>query len=93
MSLPFRTDREGWHFRMAHSALSRGLEREVPVITWDFASDGGWLEAAGVTCIGYGPGEMQVMHALDESVSLELLRESVAGYALLVLGLDGQEQQ
>lgn len=84
----FGTDPEGELFQTAHAALEAGLGHEVPVIAWDFASDGGWLQAAGVPCIGYGPGEMRVMHAVKESVSLELLAEAVAGYAWLAQALD-----
>ncbi|MEM7246445.1 MAG: M20/M25/M40 family metallo-hydrolase [Acidobacteriota bacterium] len=87
VSKPFGTDRNGPLFTGAHSLLCEGLDRDVEVIPWDFASDGGWLHAAGVTCLGYGPGTMKVMHAVAESVSLELLKESVSGYALLSLAL------
>ena len=84
----FGTDPKGELFRKAHLALEESLAHAVPVISWDFASDGGWLQAAGVPCIGYGPGEMKVMHAIQESCSLDLLAEAVDGYALLATALD-----
>jgi succinyl-diaminopimelate desuccinylase len=89
ISRPFSIDPEGACFQGALSALTEGLGRAVEVLAWDFASDGGWLHAAGVPCLGYGPGEMRVMHAVNESVSVELLQESPLGYALLALSLDG----
>ena len=90
ISQAFGTDPNGELFSSAHRRLEAGLGHEVEVISWDFASDGGWLQAAGVPCIGYGPGEMQVMHAVRESCSLDLLAEAVPGYALLALALDGE---
>lgn len=84
----FGTDPEGELFRSAHRALEESLAHAVPVISWDFASDGGWLQAAGVPCIGYGPGEMKVMHAIQESCSLDLIAEAVDGYAVLATALD-----
>ena len=88
VSKAFGTDPEGELFAGAHAALEAGLGHEVPVISWDFASDGGWLQAAGVPCIGYGPGEMKVMHAVQESCSLDLLAEAVSAYAILASALD-----
>jgi putative selenium metabolism hydrolase len=88
VSRPFGTDPDGELFRRARTALEAGLGRDVPAIAWDFASDGGWLEAAGVPCIGFGPGRMDVMHAVGESCELDLLAEAVAGYAFLALALD-----
>ena len=88
VSQAFGTDPEGELFRTAHRALEEGLGREVATIRWDFASDGGWLQAAGVPCLGYGPGDMQVMHAVQESCSLDLLAEAVTGYAVLAQALD-----
>ena len=87
VSRPFTIDRNGATFLSAHRALSTGLGRDVPVIPWDFASDGGWLASRGIPCVGFGPGDMRSMHVVDESVSIDLLVEAAAGYALLALGL------
>lgn len=87
VSRPFATAEESGLARAAHEALTTGLGRSVDFITWDFASDGGWLAAAGVPCIGYGPGEMRLMHAVDESVSLKLVGEAVLGNAILAHAL------
>jgi putative selenium metabolism hydrolase len=88
VSRPFGTDPQGELFRSARLALEEGLARAVPAISWDFASDGGLLQAAGVPCLGYGPGDMEVMHAVQESCSLDLLTEAVSAYALLTMALD-----
>ena len=88
VSRPFGTDPEGEIFAHALSTLASGLGGDVRAIPWDFASDGGWLEAAGARVLGYGPGDMSCMHARDESVSLELLERAVMGNLLLLLSLD-----
>ena len=88
VSRPFMSDRAGETLLSAHLALVEGLSRDVPVIPWDFASDGGWLASRGIPCVGLGPGDMRSMHVADESVSVDLLVESAAAYALLVLGLE-----
>lgn len=87
VSRGFRTPSDGTLFRGALQLLEEAMGRTVPVLAWDFASDGGWLHAAGVPCIGHGPGEMELMHAARESVSTDLLCEAVASYALLAAGL------
>jgi putative selenium metabolism hydrolase len=88
VSRAFSTPPDAPLLRAARESLVHGLGHAVDVIPWDFASDGGWLAATGVTCVGYGPGDMPLMHATGESVSLDLLEECTAGYALLALGLD-----
>lgn len=88
VSLPFATDPEGVPFRAALATLRSGLGGEPEAMAWDFASDGGWLERAGATCVGYGPGDLACMHVRDESVSVELLERAVMGNVLLVVSLD-----
>ena len=87
VSRPFSVAEDAAPFASARAALASGLGRHVEAMAWDFASDGGWLHAAGVSCVGFGPGEMKVMHAADESVDLDLVVEAVAGNALLALSL------
>ena len=88
VSRPFATDPDGVVFRHALATLRSGIGADVRAIPWDFASDGGWLEAAGARCLGYGPGDMTCMHARDESVSLDLLERAVLGNLLLLLSVD-----
>lgn len=87
VSRAFVTDRSSPLLDAARRALGLAIEREAETTTWDFASDGGWLHAAGVPCIGYGPGEPRVMHAIDESLRIDRLREAVLGNIALTLAL------
>ncbi|RJT04879.1 M20 family metallopeptidase [Halococcus sp. IIIV-5B] len=43
------------------------------LVTKPAATDGGWLAAAGVTCVVCGPSELGEAHTKDESVSLDAL--------------------
>lgn len=88
VSRPFSTDPDGALFSCLRASLAEGLGRDVEAIAWDFASDAGWIAGAGIPCVGYGPGDMRAMHVVDESVALDLVVESAAGYALLALALD-----
>lgn len=88
VSRPFSTDPEGEPLIAALATLRSGLGRNIEAVAWDFASDGGWLEAAGATCLGYGPGDLACMHVRDESVSVALIEEAVMGNVLLLCSLD-----
>ncbi len=71
----------------AQQALSTALGRHVPVDVWPFFTDGGFLHAAGVPCIGFGPGDPAMAHVLDERMPVEQLLEATAGYMALALTL------
>lgn len=88
LSRAFATDPASREFRACREALSQALERDVPGIAWDFASDGGWLAQGGAVVVGFGPGEAACMHARDESVLLSSLSEAVVGNAALLVALD-----
>lgn len=49
------------------------------------------FRAAGVPCLVYGPGELEVMHAIDESVPISQLERAVEGYAAIVSHLLSSE--
>jgi acetylornithine deacetylase/succinyl-diaminopimelate desuccinylase-like protein len=54
---------------------------------WPFATDGGHFVAAQMTCIGFSPAWEEVIHTVDERISLALMVEAFAGYAALALEL------
>lgn len=72
---------------LARRLLEDGLQRQVPIGVWRFATDGGHLFAAGVRCIGFGPGDEAMAHVADERLDIEQLVEATAGYMALALGL------
>lgn len=69
----------------AQSGLEAALDRQVEVSTWRFATDGGHFAAAGVTVLGFGPGDDAVVHTVEERLPIDQLAESVVGYAALSL--------
>jgi len=71
----------------AAAALSAVLGRPVPLGLWRFATDGGHFEEAGTPCIGFSPGWEEVIHTVDERISIDLMVEAFAGYMALGLGL------
>jgi succinyl-diaminopimelate desuccinylase len=71
----------------AEAALSAVFGRPVPIGLWRFATDGGHFVEAGAPCIGFSPGWEEVIHTVDERISIDLMVEAYAGYMALALGL------
>jgi succinyl-diaminopimelate desuccinylase len=71
----------------AQEAVSEALGRQVPVEVWPFYTDGGFLHAAGIPCIGFGPGDPAMAHVVDERLPIAQLLEATAGYMALALRL------
>ena len=71
----------------SHQVLSHALSRPVELIIWPFATDGGHLMEAGVPTIGFGPAEINQLHTVGESISLDMLIEGMLGYMALALEL------
>ena len=81
----FTTPADHTWLRGAQSCLESALERSVGVDTWRFATDGGHFAQAGVTVIGFGPGDDALVHTVEERISVEKLVESVVAYMALSL--------
>lgn len=75
------------HLLAAREALTAALGRPPEVGVWTFCTDGGHLAAAGVPCIGYGPGEERMAHVTDERLSVAQLLEATVGYMAMALRL------
>ena len=71
----------------AQTAVSEALGRQIPIEVWPFFTDGGFLHAAGIPCIGFGPGDPAMAHVVDERLPIEQLLEATAGYMALALHL------
>jgi len=78
---------EAPEWRAARNGVEGALGRPVAVGLWQFTTDGGLLRAAGVPCIGFGPGEEAMAHVVDERVSVDQLVEATAAYMGLALAL------
>jgi succinyl-diaminopimelate desuccinylase len=72
----------------AQSILSETLKRPIAVDTWQFATDGGHLMAAGIPTIGFGPGDPALAHTNRERLPVSMLVEAVAGYLALATQVD-----
>jgi succinyl-diaminopimelate desuccinylase len=79
----FLLDLEDPLLRAAHQAVEEALEHPVELGVWTFCTDGGFIYAAGVPCIGFGPGEETMAHVRDERIEIDQLVEAVAGYMAL----------
>lgn len=75
----------------AQGAISEALGRAVPIEIWPFFTDGGFLHAAGVPCIGFGPGDPAMAHVVDERLPVAELVDAVAGYMALASRLGRTE--
>jgi putative selenium metabolism hydrolase len=71
----------------SRAALEEAFGRDVPVRRWEFATDGGHLMAAGIPCVGFGPGDETLAHTNQERVPVAQLRDAALGYAALALRL------
>ena len=67
--------------------LSAVLGRAVPVGLGRFATDGGYFVEAGTPCIGFSPAWEEVIHTVDERISIDLMVDAFAGDMALGLGL------
>lgn len=68
--------------------LAEALGADIPVGVWRFATDGGHFALAGMTCVGFGPGDDLLAHTVNESIGLDELEAGLRGYAALARELD-----
>jgi succinyl-diaminopimelate desuccinylase len=72
----------------ARRVLGETLGQLPEIDVWRFATDGGRLAAAGVTTIGFGPGDPALAHTNRERVPIGALVDGVAGYMALASRLN-----
>lgn len=63
--------------------LNRTFDRRVEVGHWRFATDGGHFAEAGLTVIGYGPGDETLAHTAREHIAIDELAQALRGNAAL----------
>ena len=54
---------------------------------WQFATDGGHLNSAGIPCVGFGPGDDRLAHTNQERLGIADLEQSTATYSPLIVAL------
>lgn len=96
----FETDMQGnnpaYVLATDHPALLAACAALEPVIgptesvgMWNFATDGGHFSAAGLACIGFGPGDEFLAHTVNEHVPIEQIATALDGNAALARSLPG----
>jgi len=69
----------------AISVLKDAIGLEKPSDVWRFATDGGHFAKAGLTVIGFGPGDDKLAHTVEESIGIAELDKALAGNRALAL--------
>jgi acetylornithine deacetylase/succinyl-diaminopimelate desuccinylase-like protein len=80
-----------WAIEEDHLLVQAGLEvrkliglDEAPAGKWNFSTNGiYWAGKAGIPSIGFGPGDEETAHTINDSVSLDDMVRSTAFYALI----------
>ncbi len=79
-----------WSFEeshpFAHAAVetSRAIGLETTTGKWNFSTNGAyWAGIAGIPSVGFGPGEEEVVHTIDEHVRVDDIVRAAEWYALL----------
>lgn len=68
----------------ARDTLAVALGRPVSVRTWGFATDGGHLAEVGIPCLGFGPGQENLAHTVQERIAIDELVAGMVGYMALI---------
>ena len=71
----------------AKRAIDSATGKESPVDVWQFATDGGHLNSAGIPCVGFGPGDDRLAHTNQERLVIADLEESTSTYGPLIVAL------
>jgi succinyl-diaminopimelate desuccinylase len=75
----------------ARRVLGETLGQPPEVDVWRFATDGGRLAAAGITTIGFGPGDPALAHTSRERMPIGALVDGLASYMALAIRLNGAD--
>ncbi|MCG8469480.1 MAG: M20/M25/M40 family metallo-hydrolase [Gemmatimonadetes bacterium] len=70
----------------AVEVLTEPLGDAPPVDVWDFATDGGHFAEAGMTVVGFGPGDDRLAHTVNEHIHIVELERGAWGNAALARG-------
>lgn len=82
----FYTPPESKVVQRARKAIAEGMGREPALTRYDFATDGRHFVPYGMPIIGYSPGEEAQAHIAGESISIEMMAESLQGHMALLQG-------
>lgn len=80
----FYTPPESDVVRRARETITQSVGREPALTRYDFATDGRHFVSYGMPIIGYSPGEEAQAHTAGESISIEMMAESLRGHMALL---------
>jgi acetylornithine deacetylase/succinyl-diaminopimelate desuccinylase-like protein len=86
-SVPFGISQDSPLVKNAVTLLEQALKRKAETQLWRFATDAGHFAAHGMQVIGFGPGYEEVIHTVNERISIPLMTEALVANAALALGL------
>jgi len=86
-AVPFGISEDSPLVKSANALLDQALRRKVDTQLWRFATDAGHFAAHGMQVIGFGPGYEEVIHTVNERISIPLMTECMVANAALALGL------
>jgi acetylornithine deacetylase/succinyl-diaminopimelate desuccinylase-like protein len=69
----------------AQKVLGDAIGLKEPPGVWRFATDGGHFTKAGMTVIGFGPGDETLAHTVQEHIEVSELETAMAGNRALAL--------
>lgn len=91
-SPPFTADADAAYIQICKKTLEDLTGRKIAVKPWPFATDTGYFSAKGVKCLGYSPAEVKLCHTTQDSVDIDMMQESTAGYLALATTLANLEK-
>ncbi len=79
-----------WAFEESHPFVrvaveaSRALGMDAATGKWNFSTNGAyWAGVVGIPSVGFGPGEEEIVHTVDEHIRVEDVVRAAEWYALL----------
>jgi len=87
---PFKTDKKEPILINAKEILQKELGEIAEPDFWKFATDGGHFSKAGLTIVGFGPGDESLAHTVDEHIPISQLKVAIRGYSALAKHLQAR---
>ena len=68
----------------ALSLATQGMGKEPELVSYRFATDGRHFVSSGAPIIGYSAGEEHLAHTVLESISIDMMADSLRGHFYLL---------
>jgi len=80
----FYTDPKDADVERVRDLVGKGMGWRPALESYQFATDGRHFKSLGAPIIGYSPAEEHLAHTVDESISLEMIADSLRGHVELL---------